>query len=72
MVRLADGRANAQVAGGENVGTPQREDQEHVRGPDADAFHLRQMLDDFVVRQVRARSRNFIWPLFVLRARSRM
>src|ERR1019366_5074370 len=49
LVSLADRVADAQIAGGENVSALEGEDQEHVDGPDADAFHLCEAEDDFVV-----------------------
>src|SRR5262249_32018908 len=44
-VVLLDGGLHAIVAGGKDVWTAQGEHQEHVRGPDADTFHLREVLD---------------------------
>ena len=59
-LRMAD--AYAQIAGRQHVRPPQREDQEHVRGPHADAFHLRQMLDHLVVRQAPRSASNCTCP----------
>src|SRR5436305_10956584 len=36
----------------EHIEPAQREDQEHMRGPHANAFDLSQMCDDFLVRQL--------------------
>src|ERR1035437_6602701 len=49
IVGFADGVADAQVAGGEDVGALEGEDQEHVSGPDADALDLGEAEDDLVV-----------------------
>src|ERR1017187_10725674 len=51
IVGFADGVADAQVARGQDVGPLQGEDQEHVSGPDADAFDLGEAEDDLVVGQ---------------------
>src|SRR5579859_4853156 len=41
--------ANAEVVDGPHVGPPELEDQEHLRGPAADAAHLAQPLDNLGV-----------------------
>ena len=46
--------ADAQIARRQHVVTTQREHQEHVDGPDADAFDTRQMLHDGIVFERRA------------------
>src|SRR5215472_1312323 len=38
------------IAGREHIRAPQREHEKHMRGPHADALHLRQMPDDFLIR----------------------
>src|ERR1035437_8595032 len=49
IVGFADSIADAQVAGGEDVGALEGEDQEHVSGPDTDALDLGEAEDDLVV-----------------------
>lgn len=52
--------ADAEVAGWQNVAAPQTEHKKHVRRPYADALHLREVLDDLVVRHfVNARKIQF-------------
>ena len=41
---------DAKVTDGQNVGPLQREHQKHMRSPDANAFDLRQVFNDFVIR----------------------
>ena len=53
------------VTGRKNIWTPQREHQKHVRRPNADAFHLREVLDHFVVGQ-------FVKPRKLKQARRRL
>jgi len=50
---LLDGSLHAVIASGQNIWTSQREHQEHVRRPDADALDLGQMRDHFFFRQFR-------------------
>src|ERR1039457_6335856 len=49
IVGFADSVADAQIPGGQDVAALQGEDQEHVGGPDADAFDLGEAEDDLVV-----------------------
>ena len=49
---LFDGGLHAVIAGGQNVGMAQGEHEEHVRGPDADAFDLGEVGDDFFFRHL--------------------
>ena len=48
-IGLLHGVADAEVAGGENVGALEGEDEEHVGSPDADAFDLGEAGDDFFI-----------------------
>ena len=43
-------RVNAEIAEAQDVGTSEREDQEHFRRPDADPLERRQGGDDFLIR----------------------
>ncbi len=45
-IGAVDGVANTEVAGRQDIGAAEGEDQEHVGGPDADALHLSEVLDD--------------------------
>ena len=40
------GGPDAKISGGQNVRAAQSEHEEHLRGPYADSFHLRQVFDD--------------------------
>ena len=53
--------AHAEVADGQNVGAVEREDEEHLGGPAADAFDGSQAFDDFFVvsRPIRAKGTAF-------------
>src|SRR5450631_1232847 len=51
FVVFADGHLHAIIASGKHIRTLQGEHQEHVRRPDSDALHLRQMLDHLFVCQ---------------------
>ena len=53
VVGAADGVANPEIAGGQDVVPAQGEDQEHVGGPHADALDLGQALDHLLVRKRR-------------------
>lgn len=44
--------ADAKITDWHDVGPLQREDEEHLRGPDAHASYLRQECDNFFVRQI--------------------
>src|SRR5882762_265556 len=48
----ADRSLDSEISGGEDVGPPQREHQEHLRRPGADAFDLGQMGDHLVVGHI--------------------
>src|ERR1039458_1324577 len=48
-----DGRLHAIIANRQNIRMPQGEHQEHVRRPDANAFELSKMRDNFFFRQFR-------------------
>src|SRR5258707_15782206 len=48
-----DGFADAEVPGREHVRPALGEDEEHMRGPDSDAFHLRECLYYLFVRSFR-------------------
>src|SRR5579864_7553620 len=52
-VMFLDRRLNPVIARGQDVLALQREHQEHLRRPHADAFDLRQVLDDLFIRQFR-------------------
>ena len=71
-IRLADGHADAQIAGGQHVRPAQREDQEHVSRPDADALDGGKVLDHLVVGGSRSRPAKSTVPARVWRARSRI
>ena len=45
--------AHAEISDRQNVRTAQREHQEHVCGPYTNAFHLREMRDDLILRHLR-------------------
>ena len=45
------GYAHAEVAGGQDVRAPERKHQEHLRGPDTNAFDLGEVRDDFGIGQ---------------------
>src|SRR5215469_1445241 len=51
-VGFLDGVADAEVAGGEDVGAAEGEDEKHVNRPDADALDLGEPFDDLLVGQV--------------------
>src|ERR1017187_10463599 len=51
FVVFADGHLHAIIASGKHIRTLQGEHQEHVRGPDSDALHLRYVLDHLFVCQ---------------------
>src|ERR1017187_4142385 len=53
LVMLLDGSLHAVIADRQNIRTPQREHQEHVRRPDANPFNLSKMRDHFFFRQFR-------------------
>src|SRR5579872_2784583 len=50
---LADRSLHAIVPRWKYIGSAQRKHQKHVRRPDSDALHLRQMLDDLFIGHVR-------------------
>ena len=50
-IGAGNGVADAQVAGGEDVGTAESEDEKHLSRPDADAADLDELGDDVLVRQ---------------------
>src|ERR1035441_1168047 len=56
LVVLLDGSLHAVIANRQNIRTPQREHQEHVRRPDANPFNLSKMRDHFFFRQFRQAS----------------
>ena len=52
FVVLLNRHLDSEIAGGQDVWPPQGEHQKHVRGPNADAFDLRQVFDDLLVGHV--------------------
>src|SRR5947207_12215765 len=50
-VEIADRRAHAEIIVRENIHPPKREDQKHLRGPNADTFYLNEILDDLFISQ---------------------
>ena len=51
-VCLADGVLDPEIELGKHVWPAEPEDEEHLRGPTADSFHLDQMRDEIVVGHV--------------------
>ena len=51
-VRSPEGRAHSQIIVRENVGPAERKDQIHLCSPAADALHLDQLGNDFLIRHL--------------------
>ena len=51
-VSFANGVANSQVAGGQNIRAFKRKHQKHLGSPDTNAAHLAEQFDDFVIAKL--------------------
>ena len=56
FVVLLNRHLDSEIAGRQYVWAPQRENQKHMRGPNSDAFYLRQVFNNFLVGHIRQAS----------------